>query len=74
MEDKIFDLLAKMYTEVQEMKVKMHDMAENMATKQDIKRLEDNMIRLENKMDDNHKALYDGYQQSMEGIHTLQSR
>lgn len=54
MEDKVFDLLEKMYIEMQEMKI-------NMATKQDI-------VRIENKMDTNHKALYDGYKQSIEGI------
>lgn len=54
MDDKVFDLLEKMYIEIQEMKV-------NMATRHDI-------VRLENKMDINHKALYDGYKQSIEGI------
>jgi hypothetical protein len=54
MDDKVYDLLEKMYIEMQEMKV-------TMATKQDI-------VRLENKMDINHKALYDGYKQSIEGI------
>lgn len=54
MDDKVFELLEKMYIEMQEMKV-------NIATKQDI-------VRLENKMDINHKALYDGYKQSIEGI------
>ncbi len=39
--------MTKMYGEMQEMR-------ENMATKQDI-------VRLENKMDTNHRALYDGY-------------
>jgi len=54
MDNKVYDLLEKMYIEMQEMKV-------NMATKQDI-------VRLENMMDINHKALYDGYKQSIEGI------
>ena len=47
MDEKVFDLLEKIYTELQEVK-------ENAATKHDV-------VRIENKMDTNHKALYDGY-------------
>ncbi len=54
MDDKVFNLLEKMYSEMQEIKT-------TMATKQDI-------VKLENKMDSNHKALYDGYKQSIEGL------
>jgi len=54
MDDKVFNLLEKMYSEMQEMKA-------TMATKQDI-------VRIESKIDDNHKALYDEYKQSIEGI------
>lgn len=60
MEDKAFDLLEKMY-------IKMQQMEANMATKQDI-------VRLEDKMDTNHKALYDGYKQSIEGINEIRQR
>ncbi len=45
--EQLFEFMTKMYGEMQEMR-------ENMATKQDI-------VRLENKMDTNHRALYDGY-------------
>jgi hypothetical protein len=60
MDNKVYDLLEKMYIEMQEMKV-------NMATKQDI-------VRLENMMDINHKALYDGYKQSIEGITEIKEK
>ncbi|KAB3529718.1 hypothetical protein, partial [Alkaliphilus serpentinus] len=43
------------------------DVRSEMATKQDI-------VRLENRMDENHKALYDGYKQSIEGIHQINNR
>ncbi len=39
-----------------------------MSTKKDIKQLENNMVRLEVKMDENFRALHDGYVQCMEGI------
>lgn len=32
------------------------------------------MIRLENKIDENHKALYDGYKQSIEGLDEINKR
>lgn len=31
-------------------------------------KIEKNMVRMENKMDENHKALYDGYKQNSEVI------
>ncbi|MTI66431.1 MAG: hypothetical protein FH753_07500 [Firmicutes bacterium] len=49
-----------MYIEIQEMK-------SNMATKQD-------MISLENKIDENHKALYDGYKQNIKGLDEINKR
>ncbi len=45
--------------EMQGMKGEIQGMKENMATKHDI-------VRLENKMDANHKALYDGYKLTYE--------
>ncbi|OLS02602.1 hypothetical protein TICRE_14030 [Tissierella creatinophila DSM 6911] len=50
----MFNLLEKMYSQMQEMK-------ENMATKDDLVKINQSILRLENKMDTNHKALYDGY-------------
>lgn len=72
MEDQFFELLEKMYIEIQEMKTNMatkQDIA-NMATKQDIADMatKQDIVRLENRMDANHRALYDGYKQTMEGI------
>ena len=43
------------------------EMKENMATKHDI-------IRLEDKMDTNHKALYDGYKQTYEKLTILENK
>ncbi len=71
MEDKIFEMLSKMYGEMQEMK-------ENMATKhemqQDFNKINQTIVRLEDRMDANHKALFDDYQQSIEGINELRSK
>ena len=60
MEEKIFELIEKMYIDMQEMKT-------NMATKQDI-------ARLENKMDQNDKALFDGYKVNYEKLESLEEK
>ena len=70
MDDKVFGLLEKMYIEMQEMKSNMatKDDIVNMATKDDIAKINHSIVRLEGKMDINHKTLYDGFKQSIEGI------
>jgi len=66
-EEKIFNLMEKMYIEMQEMK-------EKMATKDDIRKLENNMVRMEDEVKDDIKILYDGYKQSIEGINDIKER
>lgn len=58
--EQLFEFMTKMYGEMQEMK-------ENMATKHDI-------TRLENKMDKNHKALYDRYKLTYEKLTILEGK
>ncbi len=58
--EQLFEFMTKMYGEMQEMK-------ENMATKHDI-------VRLENKIDMNHKALYDRYKLNYEKLTLLEGR
>lgn len=69
MDEKIFELLEMLYTEVQDIK-------SNMATKDELANVEQNLkqeiVRLENKMDANHRALYDGYQLTYEKLEVLQ--
>lgn len=67
MDDKIFDLLEKMYVEIQEMKA-------NMVTKDDLAKTNQSIVRLEDKMDTNHKALYDGYKLTYEKLTTLEDK
>jgi len=54
MDDKMFELMEKMYAE-------MKDMKSNMATKEDLSKIEQKLVVMENKMDTNLKALYDRY-------------
>lgn len=52
MEKQLFELMTKMYSEMQEMK-------ENMATKEDVKSIRQDIVKLENKMDNKLSALFD---------------
>lgn len=75
MEDKTFELLTKMYNEMQ---TGFKEIRSEMDTgfkevRQEISDVKQDIVRLENKMDDNHKALYDGYKQSIEGINELRT-
>lgn len=86
MEDKVFELITKMYSEMQEIKSNMatkdelQEMKSNMATKDDIQELKSDVtmlqkdvLRMEDKLDNNSKALFDGYKQSIEGIADLKN-
>ena len=80
MDEKVFELMEKMYSEMQEMKSNMatKDDLSNMATKDDLisveRGLKLDIVRLENKMDQNHKALYDGYKLTYEKLETLEEK
>lgn len=67
MEDKILDLIEKLYIEVQSMKG-------SMATKEDMALLKQDIVLLEDKMDRNHKALYDGYKLTYEKLGYLEEK
>lgn len=74
MDDKIFNLLEKMYVEVQEMKEKMVTKEELNNVKGDINSINHSIVRIEDKLDNNHKALYDGYKQSIESITDIKGK
>lgn len=79
MEEKIFNLLETMYADLisrmDHMETRLsgridsveNELKNNVATKQDI-------VRLENKMDINHKALYDGYKLTYEKLEAVEER
>ncbi|MGB3972659.1 MAG: hypothetical protein WBL58_00625 [Peptococcia bacterium] len=56
MEEKVYDLLEKMYVDLNGKMEKMYT-----DLKSDLRRVEHNLIRMENKMDERFKALFDGY-------------
>ena len=69
--EQLFEFMRKMYSDVNgkidNMDREMQEVKENMATKHDI-------ARLENKMDTNHKALYDGYKLTYEKLTMLEEK
>lgn len=62
MDDKIFELLTKMYSEMKE---------GFKAVDERLGKLEAGQIRLEDKLENNSKALFDGYKQTYEKIADL---
>ncbi len=78
MDDRVFDLLEKMYTDLNSkidgMSKEIQEMKDNMVTKDDLDKTNQSIARLENKMDTNHKALYDGYKQTYEKLTTLENK
>lgn len=80
MDEKMFELFEKMYIEIQDMKSNMvtkEDLA-NMATKEDLSKVErglkHDIVRLEDKIDQNNKALYDGYKLTYEKLEVLEEK
>jgi len=68
MEDKVLDLIEKMYMEMQEIKDGLSHAS------QSISKTNQSMVRLEDKMDTNFKALFDGYAQTYEKLVTLEDK
>ena len=66
MEDKIFELIEKMYNEMQNGFREVRKDIIRLDRKVDDVRQD--IVRLENKMDENHKVLYGGYKQNSEAI------
>lgn len=72
MEDKMFELVTKMYNEFSEFRKDMNEFKKDMnefrkETKKDI-------IRLENIVDTNSKALFDGYKQTFEKLTVVEKK
>ncbi|NLB41941.1 MAG: hypothetical protein GX815_06710 [Clostridiales bacterium] len=71
MDEKIFELLEKMYIEMQNMKSDMTTKEDLSIAKQELKH---DIVRIENKMDKSDKALFDGYKLTYEKLVTLENK
>ena len=65
--EQLFEFMTKMYSEMQEMR-------KNMATKNDLAKTNQAIVGLENKIDVNNKALYDGYKLTYETLTALKNK
>jgi hypothetical protein len=67
MEDKMFELMTKMYNEIT---VKLEAMDKKLDSKAD----KHDIVRIENKLDSDSKALYDGYKQTFEKLVAVEKK
>ena len=76
MDNKVYNLLEIIHTEVENIKSKMATKEDltGMATKEDFHELNQRIVLLEDKMDKNHKALYDGQQLMYDKLITLETK
>lgn len=58
MDDKLFELMSKMYAD-------MNSKLEEINNKLDMKADKNDIVHIEDKLDNNSKALFDGYKQSI---------
>ncbi|MFZ5986731.1 MAG: hypothetical protein ACOYWZ_06370 [Bacillota bacterium] len=66
MEDKMFELMSKIYSELTEFRAETN---KRLATLEDGQKKQNNdTIRIENKIDTNSKALFDGHKQTYEKV------
>ncbi len=78
MEDKMFELMTKMYSDLTTRFDKMDDKIDSMKTeikdvKDDLKGIKGDIVRIENKLDNTTKALFDGYNQVYDKVVTVEN-
>jgi tRNA A-37 threonylcarbamoyl transferase component Bud32 len=79
MEEKIFDLMTKFYSEFTDFKADVSEklgglVAEQQKQGEDIMHMSNSIIRLEAKVDSNSKALFDGYEQTFEKVLEIEKK
>jgi len=72
--DKMDDRFDKMDDRIDKMDSRIDGMESKMATKDDIKEINRKLVVLENKLDNNGKALYDGYMMNSEKLTVVEMK
>lgn len=72
MDDKMLELLEKMYNEFSNLKKDMSEFREENNKRMD--RVEGHITRLENKFDNHSKALFDGYKQHCDQLTRVEEK
>ncbi|TYQ15650.1 UNVERIFIED_CONTAM: hypothetical protein Cloal_2126 [Acetivibrio alkalicellulosi] len=68
MDDKVFEFMTKMYSDISLKLETMDKKLETMDKKLDLKSDKTDIVKLENSLDINSKALFDGYNQLYEKV------
>lgn len=71
-DDKLFDLMSKMYSEMQDGFKGVNDRIDRLENRMD--KLEKNQVKLENEVHEGFKTLYDGYVQNAEKITRIEAK
>ncbi|MGH4140065.1 hypothetical protein [Clostridium sp.] len=74
MEDKIFDLMGKMYTEMNTKFDEINSRFDEINIKLDKKADKTDIVRLEDKFEDKTKALFDGYTLTYEKLTDIEKK
>ncbi len=76
MEDKMFELMSKMYSDMQqglkEIRNEMNSKLDEINKKLDTKADKNDIVRIEDKLENNSKALFDGYKQTYEKLKNIE--
>lgn len=65
MDDKLFELMTKMYSEMQQGFDKVH---------KELKEVRNDMVKIEDKLETNSKTLFDGYKQNYEKLTNVEKK
>lgn len=74
MEDRTFDLMSKMYTEMNSRFGEMNSRFNELNKKLDKKVDKDDIVRIEDKLENKTKALFDGYTQTYEKLTDIEKK
>lgn len=69
LEEKMFDLMSNIYGELSQFRNETDKRLNSLENS--MNRMESNMVCLENKLDNNSRALFDGYKQTYEEVKDL---
>ena len=72
MDNKLYELIEKMYIDMQEMKANMATKDDFQELKGDIRRLEQNLARIEYNHGEKLQALFDGYMQNSQKLDRIE--
>jgi archaellum component FlaC len=75
LEEKMFELMEKLYGEFKSLDVKVESIDAKVGSiDEKVRSLQKDVLRIENKLDTNSKALFDGYSQTYEKLTVIEAK